>query len=91
MICSMLWYIVVQIFIGKSVPYFVPCFVPCYGTLWYKYTLVKKSVPYFVPCFVPYCGTLWYKYTFVNVGQIGEVGHIVVKIYHFKLHTTVCK
>ena len=37
----MLWYIVVQIYISKSVPYFVPCFVPCCGILWYKYTLEK--------------------------------------------------
>ena len=39
--CTMLWYIVVQIYISKSVPYFVPCFVPCCGTLWYKYSFVK--------------------------------------------------
>ena len=37
----MLWYIVVQIHISKSVPCFVPCLVPHYGTLWHKYTLVK--------------------------------------------------
>ena len=36
----MLWYIVVQIYICKSVSYFVTC----YGTSWYKYTLEKVGI-----------------------------------------------
>ena len=73
----MLWYIVVQIYISETAPYFVPCFVPCYGTLLYKYTLVKVhhilyQVLYHV---MEHCGT-----TMVAVAAAAAVVVVVVVV-----------
>ena len=70
MFCTMLWYIVVKIYISKSVPYFVPC----YGALWYKYIFEKEGTSAKVSAWEQ-------RYTYVKVEHIGEVGHIEAQIY----------
>ena len=64
-------------YISKSVPYFVSSFVPCYGTLLYKYTLVKVhhilyQVLYHV---MEHCGT-----TMVAVAAAAAVVVVVVVV-----------
>ena len=56
--------LVAQIYISKSVPCFVPCFVPHYGTLWYKYTLVKCAMS---------CATLWHIEAQIYISKVCHV------------------
>ena len=44
MFCTMLWYIVVQIYISKCVPYFVPCYGIYIRTYIYVQIYVRKTI-----------------------------------------------